>query len=198
MFYQIFLLPKVKRGAIVVNKHGIYKLLHQLPKNLRLRILGNLETWETRKGRENLKTKELQPTAQSPPPPKKKKGLLILAKNSWKMFLHFAISHEDCSWSQIPCEGLFLWKQFFASNSPLNPFKPDFIPNFCNSKAFHSFNLKFKQPSFEKTLIIVLLTNCFYDLLTEVKMWYWKTFNFVLGRFLETKLLPKYDLKIHT
>ena len=70
MFYQIFLLPKVKRGAIVVNKHGIYKLLHQLPKNLRLRILGNLETWETRKGRENL------------PPPKKKKGLLILAKNS--------------------------------------------------------------------------------------------------------------------
>ena len=81
MFYQIFLLPKVKRGAIVVNKHGIYKLLHKLPKNLRLRILGNLETWETRKSRENLKTKELQPTAQSPLP-KKKKGLLILAKNS--------------------------------------------------------------------------------------------------------------------
>ena len=84
MFYQIFLLPKVKRGAIVVNKHGIYKLLHQLPKNLRLRILGNLETWETRKGRENLKTKELQPTAQSPPPPQKKERFAYTSKKLLK------------------------------------------------------------------------------------------------------------------
>ena len=43
MFYQIFLLPQVKRCAIITYKHGIYELPHELPNNLRLRILGNLE-----------------------------------------------------------------------------------------------------------------------------------------------------------
>ena len=38
---QISLLPQVKRSAITGNKPGIYKLPHELPNNLRLRILGN-------------------------------------------------------------------------------------------------------------------------------------------------------------
>ena len=41
MFYQIFLSPQVKRCAIITYKHGMYELLHELPKELRLRILGN-------------------------------------------------------------------------------------------------------------------------------------------------------------
>ena len=40
MFYQSFLSPQVKRCAIITYKHGIYELPHELPKELRLRILG--------------------------------------------------------------------------------------------------------------------------------------------------------------
>ena len=43
MLLQIFLAPQVKRSAIIGAKHGIYKLPHELPIDLRLRILGNLE-----------------------------------------------------------------------------------------------------------------------------------------------------------
>ena len=41
MFYQIFLSSKMKRCAIITYKHGIYALPHELPKDLRLRILYN-------------------------------------------------------------------------------------------------------------------------------------------------------------
>ena len=37
MFYQILVLPQVKRSVIIINEHGIY----ELPNDLRLRILGN-------------------------------------------------------------------------------------------------------------------------------------------------------------
>ena len=43
MFYQIFLQPQVKRSAIISNKQGVYELPHELPNDLRLRILGNKE-----------------------------------------------------------------------------------------------------------------------------------------------------------
>ena len=42
MFYQIFHSPQVKRWAIITYKHGIYELPHELPNDLRLRILGNI------------------------------------------------------------------------------------------------------------------------------------------------------------
>ena len=41
MFYQIFLSPQVKRCTIIVYKHCIYELPHELRNNLKLRILGN-------------------------------------------------------------------------------------------------------------------------------------------------------------
>ena len=41
MFYQIFLSPQMKRWAIITYEHGIYELSHELPNDLRLRILGN-------------------------------------------------------------------------------------------------------------------------------------------------------------
>ena len=43
MFYQFFLLPQVNRCAIITYKHGMYELPHELPDDLRLRILGNSE-----------------------------------------------------------------------------------------------------------------------------------------------------------
>ena len=39
--YQIFLSPQVKRCVIIIYKHGIYELPHELPNDVRLRILGN-------------------------------------------------------------------------------------------------------------------------------------------------------------
>ena len=41
MFYQSFLSPKVKRRAIISNKHAIYKLHHEFSNDLRLRPLGD-------------------------------------------------------------------------------------------------------------------------------------------------------------
>ena len=41
MFYQIFLSPEMERWAIITYKHGIYELPHELPNDLRLKILGN-------------------------------------------------------------------------------------------------------------------------------------------------------------
>ena len=38
MFYQIFLSPQAKRIVIISNKHGIYKLPHELPIDLRLKL----------------------------------------------------------------------------------------------------------------------------------------------------------------
>ena len=46
MFYQIFLSLQVKRWTIITYKHGIYELPQELPNDLRLRILGNLEISE--------------------------------------------------------------------------------------------------------------------------------------------------------
>ena len=43
MFYEIFLSPQVKRWVIITYKPGIYELPHQLPNDLRLRILANKE-----------------------------------------------------------------------------------------------------------------------------------------------------------
>ena len=43
MFYQIFLSQQVKGCEIITYKHGIYELPHELPNDLRLRILQNEE-----------------------------------------------------------------------------------------------------------------------------------------------------------
>ena len=43
ILYQIFFSPQVKQSVIISNKHGIYELPHELPNNLRLRILWNYE-----------------------------------------------------------------------------------------------------------------------------------------------------------
>ena len=59
MFYQISLSSQVKRSPIISNKHGIYELSHELPNDLRLRILGN---WKISRKSQNFI--ELLPSAQ--------------------------------------------------------------------------------------------------------------------------------------
>ena len=46
MLYQILLSPQVKRWAFITYKHGLYELRHELPNDLRLRILGKYEISE--------------------------------------------------------------------------------------------------------------------------------------------------------
>ena len=41
MFYQVFLLLKVKKCEIITNKEDIYELSHELPNDITLRSLGN-------------------------------------------------------------------------------------------------------------------------------------------------------------
>ena len=55
-----FLLTATERSSIVSNKHGIYKLPHELLNELRLRTLGNQEI--SRKSQNFI---ELYPSAQS-------------------------------------------------------------------------------------------------------------------------------------
>ena len=40
MFDKTFVSPQVK-GTVIIGKHGIYELPHELPNDLRLRTLGN-------------------------------------------------------------------------------------------------------------------------------------------------------------
>ena len=46
MFYQIFLSSQVKQWVIIIQKHRIYELPHEMRNNLRLRVLGNKQTSE--------------------------------------------------------------------------------------------------------------------------------------------------------
>ena len=41
ILYQIFFSPQVKQSVIISNEYGIYDLPHELPNDLRLRILEN-------------------------------------------------------------------------------------------------------------------------------------------------------------
>ena len=41
ILYKMFFSPQVKRSVIISNKHGIYELPHELPNDLRLKILEN-------------------------------------------------------------------------------------------------------------------------------------------------------------
>ena len=69
MFYQIFFPPQVKRFAIITYKHVIHHLLHELPKNVRLRILGTFSPRSTQRP----KTKDprkLGNTKKVPKPPR--------------------------------------------------------------------------------------------------------------------------------
>ena len=78
MFHEIFFSPQVKRCAIITYKHGIYELPHELPNDLRLRILGNIKkVLKPQESLQTLKSDSLVPSLSA-----KNKILLILAKTS--------------------------------------------------------------------------------------------------------------------
>ena len=56
---------------------------------------------------------------------------------------------------------------------------------FATLRPFTQFNLKFKQQSCKNVLKFTLRFKCFSNLFTEVEIWYWKSFQIVLGRFSE-------------
>ena len=41
MFHQIFFSPQVKRCVVITYKHGTYEFPHEMPNDLRLKILEN-------------------------------------------------------------------------------------------------------------------------------------------------------------
>ena len=72
--------------------------------------------------------------------------------------------------------------RFLLLLSP-GPFKLDLLDNFSNSQIMKpSFNLKLERLSCKKVLKFVLLDSFFFDLFTEVQIWYCKAFQFGLGR----------------
>ena len=103
MFYQIFLLPQVKRSLVISNRlaYAISQTSCRTTKDLRFQEIGKVQN--------NFKMSwnyNLLPTL-----PPKNKTLLILVKGSWKIeievFTQCAILHENQSFSQVFC----LWLQ---------------------------------------------------------------------------------------
>ena len=82
MFSQIFLSAKAKPWAIITYKHGIQELPHNLPNDLRLRILGNQEI--------SGKCLNLIDNSLVPRLPAKMKVLLKIAKKCKKKKLNFS------------------------------------------------------------------------------------------------------------
>ena len=97
VFYQIFLSPQLKRSVIISNKHGIYKLPHKLPHDLRLRKLGKNKVYQN-----NLKTSRNFNLVSSFPPK--------ININTSKILF------ENRNWT-FPVVCYFTWKLEFVSNN---------------------------------------------------------------------------------
>ena len=93
MFYQILLSPQVKWCGIISYKHGIYKLRHVLPSDLRL------TSQEIREYQGSVQTQ--QNDSPAPRPPARIKIPPILPKNRWKTeikrFPYCTASHKNRS-----------------------------------------------------------------------------------------------------
>ena len=98
-----FLSPQVKWGGIISNKHGIYRLSHELPNKLRLKNLGNEKMSENSQN-----FIELLPSSKSS---LEMKTLLALAK----MFSGSALFHMKTKFYLKCFVNDCLWKQFLAS-----------------------------------------------------------------------------------
>ena len=86
-----------------------------------------------------------------------------------------------------------LWKQSLDSILPQIPSNLISLKIFGNSKYFH---LKLEQLSCKNVLKIALRVNCFYDLFTEVEIWYYKTLKFVLTSFLKEKVTSSLNMTV--
>ena len=68
MLDKIFVSPQVKRIVIITNKHGIYGMSHELPKDLKLRTLT-----EVAEGLKTLTPRHFRRRGASVPTQEKKK-----------------------------------------------------------------------------------------------------------------------------
>ena len=119
MFYQIFRSPQVKRCAIITYEHGMYVLPHELPNDVRLRILENCE----------IPGKYQNPIewrpAPRPPPKKKRKSPQYQQKAIEKQKLIFsrrALFHTKIRISLKYNKNDCLWKSLLDFNSPQTSF----------------------------------------------------------------------------
>ena len=125
MFYQFFLPPEVKRCTIITWKYGIHELTHELPNDLRLRIL------------RTSKNESLVPNLSA-----KIKVYLILAKKFWKIKLK--IFPVACYFtSKLELISHILWtivsgNLFLLLLLRPDPSKLNVSDNFGNAKAFHN------------------------------------------------------------
>ena len=113
IIYTIFLSPQKKRCVIITYKHLIYELPHELPNDLRNRILGqqkisgkfpNFIDWQP--GGDSSDRKEIFVNTSK-----------TLSKTEIKLFLQCAMSHKGQSQPQVYCERLSL-EACFTSDSP--------------------------------------------------------------------------------
>ena len=125
MFYKNFVSPQVKQCAIITNEHGIYELPHELPNDLRLRILQNQE----RSGN-FLKLIEPEPIAQSS---FQNKFLLLLGKTLEKQKLNFSRSVLFNMKTRVSLKYFVNNSNSIQTSSNLTS-----VENCGNSKAFHT------------------------------------------------------------
>ena len=125
MFYKNFVSPQVKQCAIITNEHGIYELPHELPNDLRLRILQNQE----RSGN-FLKLIEPSPIAQSS---FQNKFLLLLGKTLEKQKLNFSRSVLFNMKTRVSLKYFVNKSNSIQTSSNLTS-----VENCGNSKAFHT------------------------------------------------------------
>ena len=123
MFYQIFRSPQVKRCAIITYEHGMYVLPHELPNDVRLRILENCEIpGKYQNPIEWRPAPRPLPKTEIPPIPVKatEKQKLIFSRR--------ALFHTKIRISLKYDKNDSLWKSLLDFNSH----------HFGNSKAFHT------------------------------------------------------------
>ena len=108
MFYQICFSTQVKRIMIISNKNGIYELLQEFPKDVRLKILGNYEIL-----RRSQIFVELSPSSQSSCQTENLvntcKIVQIVQKSKFK-FSRIALFHTDTKVCPIYFGKDCLWK----------------------------------------------------------------------------------------
>ena len=122
MFRQTFFSPQVKRWAIVTYKHGLYELPHELPNNLRLRILEN-----QKKSGKCPNFIEENTSAQTP---YQNENFVNNSRELLKNKLNFCacpLFHIKTRISLKYFVSYCLWKHFFYSNSPQIPLNLFFL-----------------------------------------------------------------------
>ena len=143
---------------------------------------------EIRKYQESLKTSQ---NSLVPSPPCQ--ILLTLAKSLEKQVLNFShgvLFHMKTRVSLKYFVNDCLWKQMFASNWYQTLSNLIYLTILVNLRPFTHFYPKIRTLKLLKMLKFALCWNSFFNLFTEVKIWYYNTFQVLLQG---VGFQPKYD-----